>query len=71
MDVTWRIEPAGGGTRITIEHDFRPRLPGFARFVDRFFTGPIARRTLAAFKGIAESIQEIESADPPPAKKPV
>ena len=71
MDVTWRIEPAGSGTRVTIEHDFRPRLPGFARFVDRFFTGPIARRTLAAFKAIAESIQEIESADAPPAKKPV
>jgi len=71
MDVTWRIESAGSSTRVTIEHDFRPRLPGFARFVDRFFTGPIARRTLATFKAIAESIQEIESAAAPQAKKPV
>ena len=44
MDVTWRIEPAEGGNRggsraaceVTIEHDFSPRLPGFAALVDRF-----------------------------------
>ena len=32
MDVTWPIEPAGDAarTRVTIEHDFEPRLPGFA-----------------------------------------
>jgi aromatase len=59
MDVTWRIEPAGTGPncRVTIEHDFRPRLPGFAAFVDRFFTRPIAGRTLATFKALAEAIQ--------------
>src|SRR5215203_5636334 len=45
MDVTWRIEPADGPgsarTRVTIEHEFTPRLPGFARFVDVLFTRPI------------------------------
>ena len=58
MDVTWRIEPAGGGTHITIEHDFRPRLPGFAALVDRAFTQPIASRTLATFKALAEALAD-------------
>lgn len=56
MDVTWRIEPTAGGCRVSIDHDFRPRLPGFAAFVDRWFTRPIAGRTLATFKALAESI---------------
>jgi ribosome-associated toxin RatA of RatAB toxin-antitoxin module len=57
MDVTWRIEPKGqgGGCRVTIEHRFEPRIPGFARFVDRWFTRPIAGRTLATFRAIAEA----------------
>ncbi|HEV8282034.1 MAG TPA: SRPBCC family protein, partial [Candidatus Limnocylindrales bacterium] len=52
MDVTWCIEPTGDGTtcRVTISHDFSPAMPGFAWFVDRFFTRPIAGRTLATFK---------------------
>ena len=60
MDVTWRIEPTGDGAacRVTIEHEFAPRLPGFAAFVDRFFTRPIAGRTLATFKALAEALQE-------------
>ena len=64
MDVTWRIEPQTGDdggttrtTRVVIEHVFRPRLPGFAAFVDRFFTRPIAGRTLATFKALAEAVQ--------------
>lgn len=62
MDVTWRIEPAAAGdgddgATVTIEHDFAPRLPGFAAFVDRFFTRPIAGRTLATFKALAEALQ--------------
>jgi ribosome-associated toxin RatA of RatAB toxin-antitoxin module len=61
MDVTWRIEPAGGGTHITIEHHFRSRLPGFAALVDRAFTRPIASRTLTTFKALAEAL-----ADAPP-----
>ena len=31
MDVTWRIEPTADGCHVSIEHDFAPRLPGFAR----------------------------------------
>ena len=59
MDVTWRIESAvGGGSRVAIDHDFRPRLPLFAAFVDRVFTRPIAGRTLATFKALAEALAE-------------
>ena len=58
MDVTWRIEPLDGGCRVSIEHDFRPRLPGWAWFVDAMFTRPIASRTLATFKAIAEAVSE-------------
>ncbi len=58
MDVTWRIEPSAAGTRISIDHDFRPRLPQFAVFVDRAFTRPIAGRTLATFKALAEALME-------------
>ena len=63
MEVTWRIEPDGDGTRVVIEHEFRPRIPGFAAFVDRFFTRPIAGRTLATFKALAEAVQS-ETAQP-------
>lgn len=69
MDVTWRIEPrtAGAGTHVVIEHEFRPRLPGFAAFVDRFFTRPIAGRTLATFKALAEALESdgATSTNPP------
>ena len=67
MDVTWRIEPAASGgdgaagrdeSTVTIEHEFAPRLPGFAAFVDRFFTRPIAGRTLATFKALAEAMHQ-------------
>jgi ribosome-associated toxin RatA of RatAB toxin-antitoxin module len=69
MDVTWTIEPVvlahgGEGTRIEIAHDFAPAIPGFAAFVDRFFTRPIAGRTLATFKAIAEALHEEPSASP-------
>ena len=57
MDVTWRIEDRpDGGCRVDIEHDFRPRIPGWAAFVDRLFTRPIAGRTLATFRAVAEAI---------------
>jgi ribosome-associated toxin RatA of RatAB toxin-antitoxin module len=69
MDVTWRIEPrtAGAGTHVVIEHEFRPRVPGFAAFVDRFFTRPIAGRTLATFKALAEALESdgATSTNPP------
>jgi ribosome-associated toxin RatA of RatAB toxin-antitoxin module len=56
MDVTWRIEPTDAGCRVSIDHDFRPRIPGWAAFIDRLFTRPIAGRTLATFKAIAEAV---------------
>jgi hypothetical protein len=60
MDVTWRIdERADGGCRIDIEHDFRPRFPGWAWLVDRLFTRPIAGRTLATFQTLAEALVEV------------
>ena len=68
MDVTWRIEPTPSGCRISIDHDFRPRIPGWAAFIDRVFTRPIAGRTLATFKSIAEAVHESET--PAAAKTP-
>jgi ribosome-associated toxin RatA of RatAB toxin-antitoxin module len=67
MDVTWRLEPLddGRGTRVTIEHEFAPRIPGFAAFVDRWFTRAIAGRTLATFRALAEAVEGIESGPPP------
>ncbi len=57
MDVTWRIEPtADRGCRVAIDHDFRPRFAPFASFVDRAFTRPIAGRTLATFRALAEAL---------------
>ena len=62
MDVTWHIEPTAAGCDVRIEHDFAPRLPGLAHVVDRWFTRPIAGRTLAAFKAIAEAVAVAEAA---------
>ena len=57
MQVTWRIEDRPEGRcRIEIDHDFRPRVPGWAALVDRAFTAPIAGRTLATFRTIAEAV---------------
>jgi ribosome-associated toxin RatA of RatAB toxin-antitoxin module len=56
MDVTWRIEPRGVGCRVTIAHEFRPRVVVFAAFVDRWFTRSIAGRTLATFQALAETL---------------
>ena len=67
MDVTWRIEPRGSGARVEIDHDFRPRVGPWAAFIDRAFTRPIASRTLATFKSIAEALAD-ESGAPPVAK---
>ena len=58
MDVIWRIEATPIGCRVSIDHDFRPRVPGFAAFVDRWFTRAIAGRTLATFKTLAEAVAE-------------
>ena len=61
MDVTWRIEARDGGCRVSIDHDFRPRIAPWAAFIDRGFTRPIATRTLATFKAIAEALAEERS----------
>ncbi len=67
MDVTWRIDAVVGGSRVSIDHDFRPRVPFFAILIDRAFTRPIAGRTLATFKALAEALAEdAESAADPP-----
>jgi ribosome-associated toxin RatA of RatAB toxin-antitoxin module len=76
MDVTWTIEPAAGGTRVDIHHEFRRALPipvlgpllgdaAFPAFVDRWFTRPIAGRTLATFKALAEAVASTPQGIPP------
>ena len=60
MDVTWSIRPRDDGASVTIEHVFSSRLPILGwevlpRIIDRFFVKPIAGRTLAAFKALAEN----------------
>lgn len=67
MDVTWRITDRadGGGCHVAISHEFAPRVPGFARFVDRLFTRPIAGRTLATFKALAEALAVTERSGRP------
>jgi ribosome-associated toxin RatA of RatAB toxin-antitoxin module len=62
MDVTWRIEPTANGCRVSIEHDFRPRVRAWAPIVDRLVVRPIAGRTLATFKSIAEVASAAEAA---------
>ena len=64
MDVTWHIDPAGEGCHVAIDHDFRPRVAPFATFVDTAFTRPIAGRTLATFKALAESLAESAVVEP-------
>jgi ribosome-associated toxin RatA of RatAB toxin-antitoxin module len=71
MDVTWRIEPSDVGCRVSIDHDFRPRVPGWAALIDRAFTRPIASRTLATFKSIAEALAADESGGAAAAKSSV
>lgn len=71
MRVVWRIEPrAAGGARVTISHEFDPPIPGFAWLVDQFFTRPIARRTLATFKALAEAVRDVTTSDRPPTANP-
>jgi len=82
MAVIWRIETMPGGCHVAIEHVFRRRLPVpvlgqllgdevLPAFVDRCFTRPIARRTLATFKALAESLTELNTSDRSAAAYPV
>lgn len=64
MDVTWHIRARAGGSDVTIEHEFQRKIPLIGKrllpaFVDRFFTRPIAGRTLATFKRLAERESDI------------
>ncbi len=74
MDVTWHIEPAVSGSRVTIDHAFERAVPLpilgpllgaglWPAFIDRFFTRPIAGRTLATFKALAEALAAEEPAN--------
>lgn len=59
MSVTWHIRPTATGSRVTIEHVFSRRLPlvgseALPALLDRFFVRPIATRTLARFRCLAE-----------------
>jgi ribosome-associated toxin RatA of RatAB toxin-antitoxin module len=60
MDVTWRIEPMASGCHVTIEHDFAGAPRAWAAFIDRLFVRPIAGRTLATFKSIAEAVVAVQ-----------
>lgn len=77
MDVTWHIRPgADGGAHVTIEHSFSRALPmlgpeALPRVVDRFFTRPIASRTLRTFKRLAEAAFAERPGSPVPANGPV
>jgi len=68
MSVTWTIEASGVGSRVTIHHHFAAPWP-WAAFIDRWFTRPIATRTLSTFRVLAESVHE--SAIAAPANHPV
>jgi ribosome-associated toxin RatA of RatAB toxin-antitoxin module len=63
MDVTWRIDDRPDGrSRVEIEHDFRPSRAAWAWLIDRLFTRPVAGRTLATFRAIAEATAEAVAA---------
>ena len=61
MDVVWRIEPADGGTEVTIVHDWTgPRWPLIGRPAATWVIGPvfihgIASRTLAGIRRAVEA----------------
>jgi len=61
MDVTWRIEPTSAGCHVTIEHNFERAPAAWAAIVDRLFVRPIAGRTLATFKSIAEAVHRADT----------
>jgi hypothetical protein len=61
MDVVWRIEPADGGTEVTIVHDWTgPRWPIIGAAAAAWVIGPvfihgIASRTLAGIRRAVEA----------------
>ena len=69
MDVTWRIEPLGNATHVTIEHDFASAPRFWAAMLDGLFVRPIAGRTLATFKSIAEAVATLGALDAPASER--
>jgi ribosome-associated toxin RatA of RatAB toxin-antitoxin module len=59
MDVTWTIEAVPGGCHVSIEHEYQPRFAPWAAVLDRLIVRPIAARTLASFKAIAEALSDL------------
>jgi aromatase len=62
MEVLWTLEPERGGTRARIRHHLDLRWPWIGPWVAehviaRRFIEPIAGRTLARFKALAESVR--------------
>lgn len=60
MQVAWRLLPVDGGTEVQIEHALELRWPLIGRFaadhvIGPQFIEPIARRTLARVKELAET----------------
>jgi ribosome-associated toxin RatA of RatAB toxin-antitoxin module len=70
MDVTWRIEATPAGCRVSIDHDFEPRIPGWSALITRLFVQPIATRTLATFKAIAETVAAATAQHATPSESP-
>jgi hypothetical protein len=76
MDVTWRIEPNDrGGTHVEIVHVFSrgPKVRSRGRsagveavpvIIERFFVRPIAGRTLATIRSLAEALVPVASSSP-------
>jgi hypothetical protein len=64
MRVAWIFDPTTRGTRLTIAHDMSAIQPPLVRtrlgteIAARMFIEPIARRTLACMKAIAEESHE-------------
>ena len=69
MNVTWRIESTAAGCRVSIDHDFNPGVPVWATLVNALFVRPIATRTLASFKAIAEAVAPLAGSGEPRSAK--
>lgn len=52
MEVVWHFEPVEAGTKVSIEHVLQSPIAPIAA---KYFIDPIASRTLACMKRIAES----------------
>ena len=59
MEVVWKFEQSQGGTRVSIVHDLRFRIPALAfaaePIIGGFFIGNIANKTLRCMKTYVEA----------------